>query len=212
MTTTNRILLKKSSVEGKIPSASDVEFGELALNFSDGRLYFKNSDNNVDFFESGGFSSTLPFAANESNFGSVTNLTNEFSFNLGNINQVETFSHDLGDVRSVEEGEEVALGLNSYFNEDANFGNISESVTETNILGNIADSTENTFSLGNVSVTGVFVNPSSFILPSSTVSNLPDGITGQMLFVTDEVNGAAPAFYDGNNWKRLSDNQTVTAT
>jgi hypothetical protein len=75
----NRILLKKSSVVGKIPNTSDVEFGELALNFSDGRLYFKNSDNNIDFFESGtGSADFLPFAANEADFGAVTNNINEF--------------------------------------------------------------------------------------------------------------------------------------
>jgi len=65
--------------------------------------------------------------------------------------------------------------------------------------------------LGTLVISGA-IFPNTFVLPSSTVSNLPDGITGQMLLVTDEVNGVAPAFYDGNNWKRLSDNQIVTAT
>ena len=210
MATTNRILLKKSSVEGKIPSASEIEFGELALNFSDGRLYFKNSDNIIDFFQSGVSSSTLPFAANEADFGSVKVESNEFGFDLGDISETETFSYDLGDVGTVKVSEELTLGLNSYFNEDADFGNVSESVAEINILGNIADSVEKTYSLGDVSITSVFVNPSSFVLPSSSVSNLPDGIAGQMIFVTDEINGAAPAFYDGNEWKRLSDNQPVS--
>jgi hypothetical protein len=157
MATTNKILLKKSSVEGKIPSSSEIEFGELALNFSDGRLYFKNSDNNVDFFERGSTTdSLLPFAANQSNFGSVTNSTSNGNFKLGSLSDANVFQQELGTVGPI--------------------------------------------------------SPSAFVLPSSTVSNLPDGIAGQMLFVTDEVNGAAPAFYDGNNWKRLSDNQIVTTT
>jgi hypothetical protein len=161
MATTNRILLKKSSVEGKIPSASEIEFGELALNFSDGRLYFKNSDNNVDFFErvTSSIASNFDVLLNDLNLGSVTDSDIENVLNLEAVN----------------------------------------------------DSTIDSFDLGLV-VTGGPVSPSAFVLPSSTVSNLPDGITGQMLFVTDEVNGAAPAFYDGNSWKRLSDNQTVTAT
>jgi len=207
MATTNKILLKKSSVEGKIPSSSDIDFGELALNFSDGRLYFKNSDNNVDFFESGGFSSTLPFAANESNFGSVTNLTNEFSFNLGNINQVETFSHDLGIIELVSEQQQDLTSFES----DFNLGSVALSSDTLFDFGLVTGSVAQSLDLGTLVISGA-IFPNVFVLPSSTVSNLPDGIAGQMLFVTDEVNGAAPAFYDGNSWKRLSDNQTVTAT
>jgi hypothetical protein len=185
-------------------SSFDIDFGELALNFSDGRLYFKNSDNNIDFFESGesgGSFSTLPFAANESNFGLVTNLTNEFSFNLGTINQVETFSHDLGTTKQ---------DLTS-FESDFDLGSITLSSDTSFDFGLVTDNVIQSLTLGKVVISGA-VFPDVFVLPSSTVSNLPDGIVGQMLFVTDEVNGAAPAFYDGNNWKRLSDNQIVTST
>lgn len=54
----NRIILKKSSVQGKVPSSGDLEFGELAVNFADGRIYYKNSSNDIDFFSTGG-SSTI---------------------------------------------------------------------------------------------------------------------------------------------------------
>ena len=47
----NKILLKKSSISGKQPDVGDIEFGELAINFADGRLYFKDSNNEVQFFE-----------------------------------------------------------------------------------------------------------------------------------------------------------------
>lgn len=43
----NNIILKKSSVGDKVPLASDLEHGELALNFADGNLFFKNSSNTV---------------------------------------------------------------------------------------------------------------------------------------------------------------------
>ena len=46
-----RVILKKSSVASKIPTTSDLVHGELAVNFTDGRLYFKNSSNNIEFFE-----------------------------------------------------------------------------------------------------------------------------------------------------------------
>ena len=46
-----RVILKKSSVASKVPTTSDLVHGELAVNFTDGRLYFKNSSNNIEFFE-----------------------------------------------------------------------------------------------------------------------------------------------------------------
>jgi hypothetical protein len=49
-----KIILKKSSVEGKVPLTSDLEYGELALNYSDGKLYFKNSTNSIDYIGNGG--------------------------------------------------------------------------------------------------------------------------------------------------------------
>ncbi len=37
------IRLYRSSVAGNVPTAGDLDYGELALNFADGRLYFKDS-------------------------------------------------------------------------------------------------------------------------------------------------------------------------
>lgn len=50
----NKIVLKKSSVVGKEPLITDLEYGELALNYADGRLYFKTADNQIDSFATGG--------------------------------------------------------------------------------------------------------------------------------------------------------------
>jgi len=155
MSTTNRILLKKSSVVGKIPGNFDIQYGELALNFSDGRLYFKNSDNNIDFFESGSGDSFLPFAANEGNFGNVSTSFNDFEFELGSLTETEPFLHNLGKIPAP-------------------------------------------------------LAPDRFIMPSFTVGNLPDGKAGELVLVTDEVNGLAPAFFDGSDWRRMSDNQIVS--
>lgn len=41
------IKLKKSSISGRIPSTGDLDYGELAINYADGILYFKNSGNTV---------------------------------------------------------------------------------------------------------------------------------------------------------------------
>ena len=45
-----KVLLKKSSVLGKVPLTSDLSYGELALNYTDGKLYFKTSTDQIVAF------------------------------------------------------------------------------------------------------------------------------------------------------------------
>lgn len=47
---TTAIKLKKSSVIGKKPVTGDIEYGEVALNYADGRLFYKNSSNVIKNF------------------------------------------------------------------------------------------------------------------------------------------------------------------
>ena len=54
----NKIKLKKSSVVGKVPTTGDLEYGEVALNFADGKLYYKTATNTIDFFTSDSTSSS----------------------------------------------------------------------------------------------------------------------------------------------------------
>jgi hypothetical protein len=46
----NKIVLKKSSVSSKVPLATDLDYGELALNYTDEKLYFKNASNAIKSF------------------------------------------------------------------------------------------------------------------------------------------------------------------
>ena len=46
------IKLKKSSVSGNQPDPGTLEYGELAINFTDGKLYFKTNTNSLDYFPS----------------------------------------------------------------------------------------------------------------------------------------------------------------
>lgn len=48
------IKLKRSSVIGKQPQVSDLDYGELALNYADGVLYFKNASNAIAQISGGG--------------------------------------------------------------------------------------------------------------------------------------------------------------
>ncbi len=61
---TSKIILKKSVVENRVPVPGDLEYGELALNYKDGKLYYKRSDgvsssnDSVDYFVSGSLQDT----------------------------------------------------------------------------------------------------------------------------------------------------------
>lgn len=44
----SKVLLKKSSVAGKVPIGSDLSYGELALNYNDAALYYKRPDDSID--------------------------------------------------------------------------------------------------------------------------------------------------------------------
>lgn len=50
----SKLLLKKSSVAAKVPLPDDLDYGELALNYTDGKLYYKRSDNSITQFISAG--------------------------------------------------------------------------------------------------------------------------------------------------------------
>lgn len=45
-----KVLLKKSSVSSNAPGTGDVDYGEVAINYADGRLYYKNSSNIIKNF------------------------------------------------------------------------------------------------------------------------------------------------------------------
>jgi hypothetical protein len=55
----NKFLLKKSSVAARVPTTSDLTYGELALNYQDGKLYYKTAGNTIDYFASGSAAPSL---------------------------------------------------------------------------------------------------------------------------------------------------------
>ena len=66
----NRLLIKKSSVTAKVPLAGDLEYGELAINYTDEKIYFKNASNVIKSFSSGAGTVTSVGGA-----GTVSGLT-----------------------------------------------------------------------------------------------------------------------------------------
>ena len=47
MTTYSKIILTKSGVEQAEPTAGDLDLGELAINYNDGKLFFKDGIDSI---------------------------------------------------------------------------------------------------------------------------------------------------------------------
>lgn len=77
----NKIILKKSSVADKAPVSGDLEYGELAINYADKRLYFRDSSNTISYFSTtssgsaNGAANTIQISDGSGGFTSTSNLT-----------------------------------------------------------------------------------------------------------------------------------------
>jgi hypothetical protein len=76
----NKLLLKKSNVAAKVPLTSDLAYGEIALNYQDGRLYFKTAGNAIDYFSSG--AASTPTLQAVTGIGATTSIASTFSGGL----------------------------------------------------------------------------------------------------------------------------------
>ena len=69
----NRLILKRSSVAGKVPLATDLSVGELAVNLADAKLYSKDAGGNV--ISVGGGSGSAGWAQANVKAATTTNIT-----------------------------------------------------------------------------------------------------------------------------------------
>ena len=89
MSTANtNIQLKKSGVTGNVPAS--LAYGELALNYADGRLYYKNASGTITYIQSG--TSTNSFSTINSNSSLILATTplDTLSFVAGNNISIST--------------------------------------------------------------------------------------------------------------------------
>lgn len=91
------VTLKRSSVQGKAPQPSDLDYGEVALNFTDGRLYFRDSADEVKFFDANARGDAQSGPLDEdTDLGLITDTNISDTLNLGLVTDGETSSIDLG--------------------------------------------------------------------------------------------------------------------
>jgi hypothetical protein len=224
----NTILLKRSDVANSVPAAGNLVPGELALNFTDGNLFFKDSSNEIVLLTSSQFVDVSGNVSGNFILGNGSQLTGINAFSTisiagqsnvvaDSISDTLTFSAGTGIVLLTDTANDVitiaTVGAGAtIFAIGGDMGTVEELVTSETDLGLIVDATTEQNDLGTIVISGL-IYPDQFVLPSFTVAELADVSTfpaGQMVFVTNESGGSVPAFSDGTNWRRVTDRQIVS--
>jgi len=58
----NTVKVKRSSTSGDVPTSSDLEDGEIAVNTADGAMFFKKSDNSIQTVGGGATGTAIAMA------------------------------------------------------------------------------------------------------------------------------------------------------
>ena len=148
------------------------------------------------------------------NFFSTVNVSGQTDVVASGVNDSIIFATGDGIAITTDAGNSTVtfatVSSGDTFTDGADFGLVTESVTEEDDLGSVEESPTATQDLGLITTGGV-VTPSQFVLPSYTVATLPSASpAGQMIYVSDETSGGVPAFSDGTNWRRVTDRNIVS--
>lgn len=159
------IKLKKSSVAGKVPLVGDLQYGELAINYADGKLYYKNSSNQIKSFADSDFISSLINAE-------LSQLSSLDSDAVETISRAETADYLDGN---------IAVDLIPATNETIDIGSPTKRFRELYLSGNtinIGGATISSDGTGNIQISG-----SGAVLPAGSKIANADSAEDQIAIV-----------------------------
>jgi hypothetical protein len=116
---TNTVQLKRSSVPGSVPAAGNLVPGELAINYTDGNLFYKNASNVVTVIASNQFVSVSGnvtgnyFIGNGSQLTGITSTSSQIVNGTSNVAIVAANGNVQVAVASVANS--VVMGAGSLF-------------------------------------------------------------------------------------------------
>ena len=139
----NNITLKKSSVADKVPLSADLQFGELALNYADGNLFYKNSSNVVTTLSSNKFVSVT---------GNVTG--NYFIGNGSQLTGVVATAAPAGNTTEIQYNASGTTGASANLTFNGTTLSVVGNVTGSYFIGNGSELT----SITGANVTGTVAN------------------------------------------------------
>lgn len=187
----SKVILKRSSVSGKIPLATDLEYGELAINYADGIAFYKRSDNTIQTLVGGegvisvaGKTGVVTLVKGDVGLGNVENTALSTWSGSTNITTIGTASAisltTTGDVTADQVlSTSNGTGQNFKVGDDAWLGDINQSNTVAIIgqqnaaNGYIVFGNGDTTALGRVG-TGALTYGGNTVLTSATaVASFP---------------------------------------
>ena len=194
----NKIILKKSSVSAREPTATDLEYGELALNYTDGYLYYRdNTDtlqkftdlagSNVEFLDS----TNSTFTTSPVIFSGGILVEKDIHTN-GNVNLADekvltvgqgTFETGGSYVKLYNTEDDPTLEMLSKFSKAIHFGqpeSFAEARGPTNLSGYAFTASNGVFTSETIdSIDGVFFDADSSTQGTFSQVNFTAGGTGQ---------------------------------
>jgi len=181
----NTILIKRSGTASAQPSAGNLALGELAINYTDGNLFYKNNSGTVVVIASNQF---LSVAGNvTANNGMFTTIVNTASFTGGIVSVTGNVTGgNISTAGNVNGANVVATTLSATGNVTANNGMFTTIVNTASFTGGIVSVTGNitgNYILGNGSqLTGIdatsIQNGTSNVRVISSGGNVAIGIGG----------------------------------
>ena len=89
----NKVLLKKSSVASKVPLTTDLDYGELALNYTDEKLYFKNASNVIKSFNVTPSSLTIGTGLSGTSYNGSSAVTIAIDSTVSTLTGIQTLTN-----------------------------------------------------------------------------------------------------------------------
>jgi hypothetical protein len=89
----NKVLLKKSSVASKVPLTTDLSYGELALNYTDEKLYFKNAANAIKSFNVTPSSLTIGTGLSGTSYNGSSAITIAIDSTVSTLTGIQTLTN-----------------------------------------------------------------------------------------------------------------------
>ena len=202
----NTILLKRSDISNSVPLSGNLVPGELALNFADGNLFFKDATSNIVLLTSTQFvnvtgnvtGSNLVTSGNVSGtniLGNGSQLTGINTFSTVSVaTQDNVVADSIADTLTFVAGSGIAITTNAgadsitisatgsglIFVDGADFGSVTEAVTLSDDLGLITAAVEAESDLGSIVTSGVFF-PDLLVVANIDDFQLFGGTNGQYL-------------------------------
>lgn len=207
----NTFLLKKSSVASKVPLTTDLAYGEIALNYADGKLYYKTSGNTIDSIPSVSATATLTNktltsptingGALSGTFSGVLTLSDTTASTSTSTGAVK-IAGGLGVAGSIY-ADQIRLtnngnGTNVYIGDDVVIGDVNAA----NTLGirGIQDSTQGYIVFGSSNNTAYIgrsgTNPITVYGGQLTVSGTATGSSAIMLQLNGYTNKGGVGYHD----------------